>query len=485
MAEPPQVTPNGWFAIGSDGIAVKSDGTVWAWGGNQSGQLGNGEGGKDAAPSWVPTQVKGLSEVSAVASGQGFSLALKKDGTVWAWGSNSSGIIGDGTQTEYSAGKHEVIHNEDRYLPVQVKGVTDVAAIAADWTKCYAVKKDGTLWAWGGLYYKKSDGTYGNYRTPIQLKGFDGIISVSLGWGNMIALKKDGTVWTLSSGKATPIDGITDMTQIAAGGAYSYGLKQDGTVWQWGSNGIGKVDGQDTSDHSALRQLEGISDVASLKASAGGPLMLKRDGTVWASGRNNGGQLGIGSYENSDIPVQVKGLIRVKEINASGISFTSMAIKDDHTLWSWGHGPVGDGTEWYRTVPTWIKSYESEVLQEDQIRVNLDGRVLKFDQPPVIVDDTTMIPLRKIFEEMGASIEWNSDTSTVSATRGETIIRLTEGSKEAYLNGASISLRTAPVIVNGSTLVPARFIAESLGAIVSWEEASLTVFIKTGDSHRR
>jgi alpha-tubulin suppressor-like RCC1 family protein len=272
---------SGWAGIAAFGLAFKQDGTVWAWGTNQSGQLGNGEGGNNAETSLIPTQVKGLNDVIAVAKGHGFSLALKKDGNVWAWGSNSSGAIGDGSQSVFDQKTHEILKNEDRYLPVQVKGVSNVIAIAANWGTSYAVKKDGTLWAWGGISYRNSDGTYSTITVPKQLEGFTDIISVSLGWGNMIALKKDGTVWTKSTGMAVQIQGITDLKEIAAGGQYSYGLKEDGTVWFWGAGGQGVVAGKDTTDNSKPQLLEGIQDVISVKASAGGPLLLKRDGTVW------------------------------------------------------------------------------------------------------------------------------------------------------------------------------------------------------------
>ncbi|GFZ93098.1 hypothetical protein GCM10008018_44290 [Paenibacillus marchantiophytorum] len=470
---------SGWAGIAAYGLAFKQDGTVWAWGNNQSGQLGNGEGGSNAATSLIPTQVKGLSDVIAVAKGQGFSLALKKDGTVWAWGNNSSGEIGDGTQSVFDEKTHATLKNEDRYLPVQVRGLSDITAIAANWNTSYAVKKDGTLWSWGGIYYRNRDGSYSNNTTPKQLEGFSDIVSVSLGWGNMIALNKDGTVWTGSSGRAVHIKGTSDIKEIAAGGQYSYGLKKDGTVWFWGSGGQGVVAGKNTADRSQPQLLKGIHDVVSVKASAGGPLLLKRDGTVWASGVNDGGQLGIGSYEDSEVPVQVKGLTRIKEINASGIDFKSMAFKEDHTLWSWGSNYVGDGTEWYRTIPVWIKSYDSEVLLEDRIRVKLDGTELAFDQPPILINDDTMVPLRKIFEALDADVTWDNIASTVTAIKGQMVINLTVGSNEAKVDGVSQMLDSKPILIGDNMFVPIRFIAESFGATVSWEEASKTILIKS------
>ncbi|OCT13860.1 hypothetical protein A8709_20010 [Paenibacillus pectinilyticus] len=472
----------GWSEIGAFGLAVKQDGTVWAWSGNSASKpTSNIKDAENAGITMVPEQVKGISDVTAVASGHGFSLALKKDGTVWGWGGNGDGQLGDGTQSVFDPKTYETIKSADKDIPVQAIGLSNVVAIAADWNTSYAVKNDGTLWAWGGIYYRKADGRVANYIVPTQLKKFSDIVSVSLGWGNMVALKKDGTVWIPSHGNVVQVDGLSDITEIAAGGQYSYGLKKDGKVWFWGSNGESGavVGGKDTADHSKPQLLEGIEDVVSVQASAGGPLLLKSDGTVWASGTNTGGQLGIGSYEDSIVPVQVKGLTRIKKIAASGTDFKSMALKADHTLWSWGNGYVGDGTKWYRTVPVWIKSYDSEVLQEDQIIVKLDNKELEFDQPPIIIEGNTMVPLRKIFEALGADIQWDEDTLTVTATKGQSVIKLKVGSDIAYVNGVSTKLDSEPLIIEGRTLVPARFIVESFGAKVSWEENSKTVFIKT------
>ena len=117
-------------------LVLRSDGTVWACGSNFAGQLGDGT----TTISLVPVQVSGLSNVIAVAVGDYHSLALKSDGTVWAWGDNSWGQMGDG-------GENPV----DRLIPVQVSGLSGVVEIDASSWHSLALKSDGTLWAWGGL----------------------------------------------------------------------------------------------------------------------------------------------------------------------------------------------------------------------------------------------------------------------------------------------------------------------------------------------
>ena len=117
-------------------VAVKSDGSVWAWGSNYSNQIANGN------PWWnyqaTPFQVPNLASIIKVAAGFDHTLALAEDGTVWAWGRNDSGELGDGT-------------TQARQAPVQVTGLTDVIAIAATWGYSLAMKSDGTVWTWGDL----------------------------------------------------------------------------------------------------------------------------------------------------------------------------------------------------------------------------------------------------------------------------------------------------------------------------------------------
>ena len=147
-------------------VMRKQDGTVWAWGNNIYGQLGDGT----TTPRSSPVQVPGLSNVSAIAARGHHTLALKQDGTVWAWGNNSSGELGDGTTTP-------------RYSPVQVPGLSAVRATAAGHNHSLALKEDGTVWAWG-----LSDGS--TYRTtPVQVLGLSNGSAITAGTVHTLALQ--------------------------------------------------------------------------------------------------------------------------------------------------------------------------------------------------------------------------------------------------------------------------------------------------------
>ncbi len=165
-------------------LALKSDGTVWAWGVNGSGQLGDGT----TTTRWTPAQVNGLSNVVAVSAGYDygivwgaeFSAALKADGTVWTWGWNSYGQLGDGTTIP-------------RWTPVQVNGLNNVVAISASLGHILAVKSDGTAWGWGLNWdWQLGDGTHTDRWAPVQVSGLNNVAAISAGYYHSLALTAPG-----------------------------------------------------------------------------------------------------------------------------------------------------------------------------------------------------------------------------------------------------------------------------------------------------
>ena len=365
----------------SHSVALKNDGTVLAWGYNGYGQLGYVT--TSTTYSNIPAPVGGtlLTGVIKISAGGYRTVALKNDGTVWDWGYNLHGELGDGIVTKLGDG---TLIYTNRNTPVQVEGLTGITAISAGDLHTVALKDDGTVLAWGyNAYGQLGDGTSTYRNTPVQVSGLTGIITqIAAGGSHTVALKNDGTVTTVwawglnSSGQLgdgtmadsdTPVQvsGLTGIiTQIAAGGSHTVALKNGGTVWAWGLNSSGQLgDGTGTkTDSDTPVKVSGLTGIiTAIAAGVSHTVALKSNGTVWAWGSNGYGQLGNGTMvADSDTPVPVGGSSPLSGIIAisAGESHT-VALKSDGTLWAWGknndYGQLGDGTMADSDTPVQVK----------------------------------------------------------------------------------------------------------------------------------
>jgi alpha-tubulin suppressor-like RCC1 family protein len=337
----------------------KSDGTVWAWGKNDKGQLGDGT----TTPSSNPLQVSGLSGITAVAAGNEHSLVLKSDRTVWAWGSNNFGQLGDNSTT-------------DRPAPVQVSGLTSVTAIAAGVNFSLALKSDGTVWAWG---YNGSgqlgNGTTNNSSTPVQVSGLVSATAIAAGFDHCVVMTSVGVIWTwgnnsngqLGNGgtinSSTPVAAgsgiLAGPLAISAGNQFSVALLSNylsSYLWAWGINSSGQLGNGTNTDSSTPVQVSGSTNMIAIAAGQNHSVSLKNDGTVWAWGSNNDGQLGDGTTTPHSTPVQVSGLTGGQAVTV-GYQDTFVATSSVGTVWAWGDnsfGQLGDGTTTPRLSPVSI-----------------------------------------------------------------------------------------------------------------------------------
>ena len=371
-------------------IVIRSDGTAWAWGDNDWGQLGDG-GITDRA---TPVKVDGLQAVVGVAVGLGFSLAVTSDGTVWSWGDNYCGQLATGTR--YAPYR----------TPVQVHRLDGVVgAWAGGWTS-FVLKADGTLWSCGSNRYGQlGDGTTNSSGVPVQVRGSGGmgflsdVVSIAASGSSSLALKTDGTVWgwglntygQLGNGTTsgsdpnpTPVQaiGVTDAVAVSAGG-HALGLKGDGKLLSWGLNSYGQLGDGTQTDKSIPEEVPGLSGVVDVSAGALHSVALKEDGTVWAWGRNNHGQLGDGTETNRTTAVQVKGvdgegfLTGVVAISAG--RYHNVAIIADGTLRSWGgnyDAQLGDGTLSDRRTPIKVHGVGDVGFLEDVAEISVFGHNL-------------------------------------------------------------------------------------------------------------
>jgi alpha-tubulin suppressor-like RCC1 family protein len=314
-----------------NGYALRTNGTVWAWGANNTMQLGNGwvSGGTSPGGSAVPVPVLGLLGIRAIAAGGESAYALRGDGTVWAWGDGAWGQLGNAFIT---------------YTPKQVTGVSDVVAIAASERTAYALRADGTVWAWGANDRGQlGDGSTVQYSTvPVQVAGLTGITAIAGGSDTGYAVRGDGTAWAWGDGAwgqlgngepcvpSTPcvtptpvqVSGLTGVTMVAGGRTNGYALLEDGTVWAWGASDDGRLgNGVDCGDTSPWQcetrvpvQVANVADATRITTFADGGYALRANGTVLAWGDNQSGALGNDGPAYSATPVPVAGLTGVSAI---------------------------------------------------------------------------------------------------------------------------------------------------------------------------
>jgi alpha-tubulin suppressor-like RCC1 family protein len=298
------------------GYAMRDDGTVWAWGSNGQGELGNGS----LSDSDVPVQVAGLTDVTAIAVVYVTVLALKADGTVWAWGDGSHGALGSATITQSR-------------VPVQVSGVTGVTAIAMAGATGYALKADGTLWAWGDNQYGElGDGSAlpaADRATPGRVGSLAGVKAIAVGTRTAFALMSGGTVqaWglgtegelgnggSLSSSTPVAVNTITGVTAIGAGENNGYAIS-GGNVWAWGANLSGQLGDGTVNPRNSPQPVPGQTGMSAVASDQATVYTLKSDGTVYACGAGANGQLGNGTSALSKTPVQVLGVTHAVGISA-------------------------------------------------------------------------------------------------------------------------------------------------------------------------
>ncbi len=256
-------------------LALAADGAVWAWGDSSDGQLGSGDSGGSHGPAVVPRLVG----VAALAAGGAHSLALKHDGTVWAWGRNVEGQLGTGSASMASG------------TPAQVRGLTDVIAISTGLDHSLALRADGTVWAWGwNAWGQLGSGGSADSPIPLPVSGLSSIVAISAGGSHSLALAADGTVWAwgrnafgqLGDGsrrdRPAPVrvNGVSGIVAIAAGTSHSLALKSDGTVWAWGANSAGQLGSPAGVGTDQPAPVPGLSGVIALAAGGDVSLALAR-----------------------------------------------------------------------------------------------------------------------------------------------------------------------------------------------------------------
>jgi len=341
---------------------ARTSGLLWCWGSNSNGELGDGT----TTDRLAPEPVRGLARsVAEVSSGAGYTCARMSTNSLWCWGADLLGQLGNGTTTGTST-------------PVNVGSLgTLVAEVSAGNRHTCAREVDGSLWCFGdnGFGALGTGNTTVNFSaTPVQPFFFTPAITAGISAGDEFTLSvgSDGTLYSwggnfngeLGSGMAsspsyTPLTvGIPGATafQVSAGDAHSCVRTTTNALWCFGLNSNGALGNGTTTDSATPVQVP-ISNVMQVTAGGLHTCALKTDGTLWCWGRNSSGQIGDGTTTDRLTPVQVTALGNsVAEVSA-GEAHTC-ARKLDNTFWCWGdnsRGQIGDGTTTGRLTPTQLQ----------------------------------------------------------------------------------------------------------------------------------
>ena len=321
-------------------VARKVDGSLWAWGLNDRGQVGDGT----ALTRTIPKQISTATNWDKVAAGGTFCLATKTDGTLWGWGYNTNGQVGPGAGTY-------------RTTPFQIGTLTDWGEPSCGENFSACLKTNGELWVWGNNDYGQlGDGTIVRNNNHSRVGGTATYISMDCGYYNIHAVKSDGTLWSWGRGNygqlgnnTQNIDSLipiqigtdTDWVKVKAGNALVIAQKSNGTLWGWGRGDYGQTGSGGFSHRRVPTQIGTATDWISFDAGNFHAVATKSDGSVWSWGYNAFRQLGDATTVNKSLPVRTgpTTFLVAKPINA-GIN-TAFGIKSDGSLWGWG-----DNSNW-------------------------------------------------------------------------------------------------------------------------------------------
>ena len=321
-------------------FVIQNDGNLWAWGRNDRGQLGDGT----RTDRYNPTLI--MTNVAYVYPAASTTFAIKTDGSLWAWGENRNGNIGDGTTSieewrdEY---RHwHMIEDNTRCSPVHI--MDNVASVKATGSSTFAIKTDGSLWAWGrNLSGQLGDGTNINRYSPVYI--MENVFEVHFlsesSSATKFATKNDGSLWAWGRDWTdTPAQILVDVAKVHLSWDATFAIQSDGTLWGWGMNLGGQVG---TGSTGRIRHPARImEDVTSVHTAHSATFAVQTDGTLWAWGSNFDRLIGDGTTANRHRPVKIMEDVILVDTSAS----VAFAVQSDNTLWAWGNnlsGKLGNG----------------------------------------------------------------------------------------------------------------------------------------------
>ena len=292
-------------------LSIKTDNSLWVWGYNNHGQLGTNNITNYSSP--VTTTISGTFW-KTISAGFYHSAAIKTDGTLWMWGYNTDGELGDNTVTKRSSGVQTV------------SAGTNWKQVECGDYHTAAIKTDGTLWLWGyNAQGQLGDNTATHRSSPVQtVGGGSNWLQVSCGAYHTAAIKTDGTLWLWGrndssqlgvgsadlSNRSSPVQVFnagTSWKEVSCGGYFTAGLKNNGSLWLWGSNDLGQIgdNGNLLLRYSPTETISGGNTWKQVDCKFKHTAAIKNDGSLWLWGANYFGCLGDNTMTHRSSPVQV------------------------------------------------------------------------------------------------------------------------------------------------------------------------------------
>jgi cysteine-rich repeat protein len=343
--------------------AVKADGTVWCWGRNANGQCGIGN---TTTPQKLPVQVTGITNAVAVTTGQDFSCAVLADGTAKCWGYNGYGQLGNGNTTQQTT----PVAVQD--LGVGIAGVDGGLSAHGGQHTCSIKAADGSVWCWGyNGYGQLGDNTTTARELPVRVTLPAAAVSVDTGYQHTCAALANGTAWCWGRGDygrlgngatadahvPVQVSGLTTAAAVTCGELHSCARLTDGTARCWGEGANGRLGNGTTTDSTTPVTVTGLAGVAQIEAGQNFNCARLTDGTLRCWGYGGYGRLGNGATADALTPVTVNATVGAKADRAlsAHLGVHTCSIKAaDGSIWCWGengYGQLGDGTTTDRLAP--------------------------------------------------------------------------------------------------------------------------------------